>query len=645
MSVMKFWLILLLWLAIETTVSAQSVHQYTSKSKKAIESYEKSTNFFMRRQYGYALELLHYAVKKDNNFSEAHYRLGKIYYAMRNEAQARDHFQKVVKQQPNDPRFADAHLLLANLYFGEGDYDKAQALIQQIMQMEQVASVIKEDARYLADNIAFTKQEINNPLPYNPQPVGGEMNQLALQYFPVLTVDQQTLIFTGRRGITPQYDEDIFISEKDSQGNWKIPSSLSENINSPLNEGTCTIAADGRTLIYTACEGRGGFGSCDLYITRKTGNQWSSPQNLGAGVNSRAWESQPSLSADGRTLYFVSDRAGGVGRMDIYVSHLNDSSVWSAAENVGPEINTPRDEVSPFIHVNGQTLYFASNGRPGFGGYDLYFSENDGQWSAPKNLGYPINTYQDQASLFITADGRDGYYSDEETQDNHAVSSKIYQFEIPESIRVANRSSYVQGTVYNAATQQPLKASIELIDLQEQQKIAQVYSDSITGKYLMVLTEGADYALYANRPNFLFKSLTFDYQKQESDVLQPVTIDIYLDPVEKGRETVLNNIFFNTDKYDIKEKSKPELNKIATFLQENPDIRIAINGHTDNVGAPDYNQTLSTNRAKAVYEYLVDTGVSADRLAYRGYGQDKPIAPNDTEVGRQKNRRIAFEVL
>ncbi len=541
----KIWL---LWIGISLfyAASAQGVHTYSTKSKKAIKYYEQSTNFFIRRQYSPALELLEYALKKDADFAEAQLRVGKIYYAMNNEDQAKVHLKKAVKEKYDDPRFTDAHLLLANLYFGDGEYQEAQQLIQHLLKIPRLPKVIKDDARNLLANIEYTQREIDNPLPYRPEPVGGQVNQLPLQYFPVLTVDQQTLIFTGRRGTTPQYDEDIYVSEKSPEGTWLAPRPISENIITPRNEGTCTVSADGRTLIFTACEDRSGLGSCDLYLTRKTGDRWSRPENLGRNINSRAWESQPSLSADGRTLYFVSDRAGGAGRRDIYVTQRQDDGEWAPAQNLGGEINTPRDEVSPFIHVNGQTLYFASNGRPGFGGFDLYVTEREQQrWLSPQNLGYPINTYQDQASLFITADGRDGYYSNEQNRDNNAIRSEIYRFELPEQVRVKYRSSYVKGTVYNAVTKEPLGADIELIDLQQQQAISEVQSDSVNGHYLMVLTEGADYGLYVNKENFLFKSLTFNFAAQPSEeVPQPVTIDVYLDPVEKGRETILNNIFF-----------------------------------------------------------------------------------------------------
>ncbi len=625
---------------------AQRNQRYTTGKKKAIEYYVESTNFFIRRQYGPAIELLNAAVRKDGDFAEAHLRLGKIYQALGDEDRMLHHMQKVVRSQYDNPSFIEAHYLLAEKNFEEGNYEKARNLAMHVINMERAHQIIKNDCRYLISNIQFTQANIDKPVEFSPQAVSGGVNQMALQYFPVLTVDQQAMIFTARQGIGPQFDEDIYISKKEANGQWGSPQSLSDNINTPANQGTSTISADGRTLILTACNDREGFGSCDLYISQKIGDDWSVPKNLGPQVNSKSWESQPTLSADGNTLYFVSDRKGGQGRRDIYVSYRNDGE-WCKAINLGKTINTPRDEVSPFIHVNGQTLYFASNGLPGFGKFDLYVSEKEDEgWAQPKNLGYPINTYEDQASLFITADGKDAYYSYEKRQGERYVKSSIYTFEIPEAIRVGNRSSFVEGTVYDADTKKPIQAQIELIDLAGQEKISGVSSDPKNGAYLMVLTEGADYALYVDKEGYLFQSLTFNYSEvADKKIQEPVHIDIYLQPITKGKETVLNNIFFDTDKYEIKKISKPELNRIASFLEENPEIKITINGHTDNQGAESYNKELSTKRAQAVYKYLINSGINEQRLKYLGFGQSKPIATNDTQEGRQKNRRIAFEIL
>ncbi|MEK6480687.1 OmpA family protein [Catalinimonas sp. 4WD22] len=640
-------LLILIFIVTAQLSFAQRTQEYTTNSKKAIKYYVESTNYFIRRQYGPALELLSAAVRKDGNFAEAHLRMSKIFKAMGDEANMQHHLQKVVKSEYNNPKFSEAHVLLSEKYFEQGDYDEARKLAEHIVNMKGAHKLMQDDARYLLANIEFTEKNIDQPVDFKPQAVQGGVNQLGLQYFPVLTVDQESMIFTGRRGSLPQYDEDIYISKKQADGLWSKPEILSENINTRANEGTCTISADGRTLIFTACQDRSGFGSCDLYISYKIGDEWTVPKNLGNKVNGSSWESQPSLSADGNTLYFVSDRKGGHGRRDIYVTYRNDQDEWCAAENLGKAINTPRDEVSPFIHVNGQTLYFASDGLPGFGKFDLYVAEkHESSWTKPTNLGYPINTKDDQASLFITADGKDAYYSNEERQGDRYVSSMIYTFVIPQEIRVTNRSSYVEGVVYDAVTQKPIGATVELMDLNKQIKISDVNSDPKNGEYLMVLTEGSEYALYVDKEGYLFQSLAFNYaEKGDINIQEPKHIDIYLQPITKGKETVLNNIFFDVDKYKIKEISKPELNKVVNFLQENPEISITINGHTDNQGSAEYNLDLSSKRAKAVYDYIVQAGISEERLQYRGYGQSKPVTTNDTEEDRQKNRRIAFEII
>jgi outer membrane protein OmpA-like peptidoglycan-associated protein len=342
-------------------------------------------------------------------------------------------------------------------------------------------------------------------------------------------------------------------------------------------------------------------------------------------------------------LYFVSERPGGRGKRDIWVSGINEKGEWEQAENLGPVINTAEDDVSPFIHVNGQTLYYASKGRLGFGGYDLYSSElRDGSWMEPVNLGYPINTPEDQVSLFVTTDGKKAYYSLDSWTLEGTPTSMIYYFNMPEKITVANRSSYVTGKVMDAETGDPLKAGIELMDVNENRLISKVSSDSLYGEYTIVLTEGSDYALYVEKPGYVFESRHFT-TPAGSD-FEPVEMDFYLKKIRTGASTVLNNLFFDVDKYELKERSITELQRIIGYLNTNPDLRIEISGHTDNTGSAAYNMELSVKRAEAVYQYLVDQGIDPSRLTYKGYGQTEPAFPNDTEENRSRNRRIEFSI-
>ena len=616
-----------------------------TKSKKAIELYTEADNFRVRGQFSQAIQLLNEALKKDDEFVEAYYRLGIIYMTLKDFPQAIRHLEKGLSLTDDLRKKRIFWYDLGESYFTAGEYDKAEEILSEFLKAETQNAGKIARAKLLMTNIRFARENRDSTSAYRQRPLSDTVNAFLMQYFPVLTADQQQLIFTRRIGGGPNDDEDLVISKKNSRGRWLAPESISKAINSDLNEGTCTISADGRKLIFTSCVGRQGYGSCDLFESVRIGEAWTKPKNLGPNVNSSDWESQPSLSADGRTLYFVSDRRGGVGRRDIWVSQLDENGQWTRAKNAGKPLNTIYDEISPFIHANNRVLYFASNGLVGFGGYDIFFTERDSasRWTDPKNIGSPINTHEDQFSLFITADGKRGYYSHEEVKEAGYTMSQIYEIDIPEENRIRYKSNYVKGVVRDKETGDPLAARIELINLETNEVESLVSSDSISGNYLIVLTEGSDYALYVNKSGYLFKSLNFNYSAEQN--YDPIVLDIDLEKAAEGTTAVLENIFFDLDKYDLKQKSITELGKILRFLKENPGLRVEIGGHTDNSGSDSYNKQLSQRRAQAVFDYLVSNGVPANRLIPVGYGSARPLADEATEEGRQQNRRIEFKIV
>lgn len=624
--------------------SAGAQMPLATKSRKAIELYTEADNFRVRGQFSQAIGLLNQALEKDKNFVEAYYRLGIIYMSLKDFPQAIKNFEKGVSLTDDIRKQKVFWYDLGESYFTVGNYDQAEKILSSFLKAEMQNRVKIDRAKLLLSNVAFAKENKNNASAYKLKQLSDTVNAFVMQYFPVLTADQQQLIFTRRLGGGPNDDEDLVISKKNMNGRWDIPESLSKNINTKLNEGTCTISADGRKLIFTSCVGRQGHGSCDLFESVRIGDDWTEPKNLGSQVNSAEWESQPSLSADGRTLYFVSDRRGGSGRRDIWMSSLNDKGEWTRAKNVGKPVNTQYDEISPFIHVNNKILYFASNGLTGFGGYDIFSSEKDSAsaWGKPQNMGSPINNHEDQFSLFITADGKKGYYSHEEARDGGYSVSNIYEIEIPEEKQIRFKSNYVKGTVRDKHTREPLSASIELINLETNATESLVFSDSISGAYLIVLTQGAEYALYVNKKQYLFRSLNFNYSALKD--YEPITLDIDLEKAVEGTTAILQNIFFDVDKFDLKEKSVTELQKILRFLKENPSLKVEISGHTDNSGSAAYNLQLSQKRAQSVYNYLISNGIDSNKLIPRGYGSNQPLADNDSEEGRQKNRRIEFKL-
>jgi OmpA-OmpF porin, OOP family len=618
--------------------------RYSTTNKRAIKLYQEAEDKIRQRDFQSAIPLFEKAIERDENFYEAHLRAAFCQEFMRDLPAQLYHLEQVIKIRPGDARIKNVYFSLARAYFNSGHYDKAFERLEEFQRFPVSDARIKVETDQLMENIVFAIQQYKNPIDIQPSPLPDVINTFPLQYFPVLTADENTIFFTRRLGNAFHHDEDIYMAEKDENGNWLAPVPISPNINSQFNEGTCTISADGRMLIFTTCEGRKGFGSCDLYLSVKDGDEWTVPVNLGPQINSRYWESQPSLSADGRTLYFVSDRPGGKGKRDIWMSELDENDQWKPARNLGPEINTADDEVSPYIHVNGFTLFFASKGHPGMGGFDLYSAERkNNTWTKPENLGYPINTHDDQVSLFVSTDGKRGYYSYETASGARNNRSLLYMFEFPAEAQIARRSNYLKGNVYDDESRQPLRASVELIDLESDTLISRFMTDVSTGAFFTILTEGKRYGLFVESKGYLYESRSFDLESVAPE--EPVVEDFYLRPVKTGSITKLSNVFFETNQYQLTADSRTELDKVVRFLKENPAVNIEISGHTDDVGQESFNLELSEKRAASVRQYLLQNDIGEKRIKAKGYGKSRPLAPNTTEENRALNRRIEFEII
>jgi outer membrane protein OmpA-like peptidoglycan-associated protein len=361
---------------------------------------------------------------------------------------------------------------------------------------------------------------------------------------------------------------------------------------------------------------------------------------MGGKINSEQWESQPCLSPDKRDLYFASRRPGGYGGSDIYVSHLQANGKWGDPENLGEVINTTADEQCPFIHADNQTLYFTSSGLPGYGDADLFYIRKgpNGVWSNPVNLGYPINTISQEGTLFITSDGKTAYYSSDRNDSKGGLD--IYSFDLREDVR-PRKTLWVKGQVFDNKTKKGLPSAVELIDLASKESLSKVQTDE-HGNYLITLPVGKDYAFNVNRKGYLFYSDNFSLRQRTPDSTYEKNIP--LQPIEVDASIVLNNIFFDINKFDLKPESQVELDKLMQLLTDNPTLKIEISGHTDNAGKPADNLALSVNRAKAVVSYLTGKGIAATRLIAKGYGETKPMADNKTEDGRAMNRRTEMKV-
>lgn len=629
---MNKYLILLLCCWMAFTAKAQQ-----STIKKAQNSFDDAQQYLRQNIYDEGIKYLEEAIKADPKFQMAYIQLGDVYRRMKNHNQAKVNYNKAVNSAPTIE--ARIYYVLGESELLTGDYTNAKkhfVLFQQQYSGND-ADLINKTKKYIID-CNFAETAIKTPEKYEPINMGFYINSANRDYFPALTADGQTIIFTR----VVQGNEDFYISTK-KDNEWQKAQPLSNRINTPnYNEGAQSISPDGKYLFFTGCNRPDGMGRCDIYVSRKEGNDWGKAINLGKVINSEYWESQPSISPDGSTLYFVSNRPGGVGGYDIWKSMLTNEGDWTTPENLGPNVNTPYDENTPFMHADGKTLYFSSDGWPGFGNKDIFYSRMDdkGQFSKPINLGYPINTFNEEIGLIVTADGTEGLFSSNITNGGFG-DLDIYHFKIPEKAKPLP-ITYVKGIVKDKETKQLLETSVMVIDLKTNNSVFNDFTSNETGDFLAVMPIGSDYSFNVEANGYLFYSQHFELKPANAN--KPYEVEILLDKIKVGGQVTLNNIFFDTNKYDLLPASMVELNLLTELLKNNENLAIEIQGHTDNVGEDKMNEKLSENRAKAVYDFLIKNGISAKRLSYKGYGETKPNFDNNTEEGRQKNRRTEFIV-
>lgn len=610
-------------------------HRYSTTNKEAIKHYLLANEGLDNSMYDDVLDQLHQALREDSNFVEAHGLLADLYRQRRQHKEAVEEYNKALALNPEYSHVA--YLRVADEEVHVAHYEDGKRHIEKFLTYPDVDPQNMLLGKKLLADCDFSIEAIKHPVPFQPVNMGTAINTGDDEYMPVATADESELIFTRKIG----NNEDLYKSIK-LNGQWQTATYLSNNINTPeYREGALSITQDGKFLFFTGCNRPDGLGRCDIYVSSKKGDDWGKPFDLPPPVNTPGWESQPSISSDGRTLYFTSNRKGGYGGYDIWKSTLTDKG-WGEPVNLGPNINTAFDEQSAFIHPDDSTLYFCSDGWPGLGGKDLFVSRlgKDGQWGKPVNLGYPINTNGDENGLTLTAEGSHAFYSSNNL--NGYGGFDIYTFELPENLR-PHLVTYVKGIVKDAKTLAPLEAAVEIIDLQKDQSVYGDYSDPDEGSFLATLTTGKNYGLNISKEGYLFYSQNFSLVGHEAG--KPYDISVLLQPIEVGNKVILNNIFFDTNKFDLKPESLAELQKLVDFMNVNPSLKIEISGHTDNVGNDQLNQTLSENRAKAVYQYLVDNKIDPARLQYKGYGKTQPIAANDTDEGRSRNRRTEFKII
>jgi outer membrane protein OmpA-like peptidoglycan-associated protein len=639
-SILKFLVCLGIFLGFCFYGSAQE----NPNKRKADEYYQRALKAYFQNDSKKVEENCYNAIDALPTWGKPYYLLGQMYDQKQQYEDAIRVYDKYLVQVPND---FDAIMGKADDELQLEKYDEATADYEHAVSVSDVPPKQHKAAEGKLANMQYIRYLVAHPVPFTPENLGANVNSANDEYFPAFTVDGQTMYFTRKKiGGTKEFhgttfvdmNEDIMMSKLENN-DWQPAEDIPGPINTPdNNEGAMAIAPDGSFMIFTRCV----KGNCDLYISFFVNNSWTKPVNMGDPVNTRYNEKQTSISGDGRTIYFSSDRPGGQGGLDLWMSTRDDNWNFSVPVNLGTAINTNQDDQYPFIHPDNQTLYFISRGHKGMGKDDIFyaFRNANGQWDSAINLGYPINTPGYEPGVVIDRLGEYAYFSSERAGGFGGLD--LYRFKLPEHAR-PHPVTYLKAHISDIYSKLPLDAELELVDLETGKSYLKTIA-SKSGDVEAVLPGGRDYMVNVSDSGYLFYSDNIPLKNYHDN--SPFIKNIELSPIKAGEKINLRNVFFPTDGYILEDKSKAELTKLAAFLVANPKVKLEISGHTDNTGKPAYNKDLSEKRAKSVYDYLVNEAkIPSARLTYKGYGDTQPIAPNTSEKGRQQNRRTEVKII
>lgn len=676
-------------LLITTSLLLSTIASFSQSSKQIQKLKNKANRQVALEEWHEALPLWIELDSLQPNDAEINYRLGESYFNTVNQAKALNNF--LVAERGNYPA-EDLDYYLGRAYHYNHRFEDAIAYYKKYdSKLDRSDDLDKqrhlEILRYL-QNCESGQAILADSILLRIQNIGPVINSRYPDYVPVVSSDESMILFTSRRNTTTGgktgpdglYYEDVYLSTK-TNGNWEKVSQLSKPINTRDHDACIGLSPDGKTL-YLYKDTNGG----DIYISQIEDDnvkKWGKPEKLEGDVNSEYWEGSASVSADGQYLYISSDREGGYGGSDIYRAQLQSDGTWGKVTNLGPDINTPYDEDAPQIHADGKTMFFSSRGHSSIGGYDIFSSvlSDNSRWSEPRNIGYPVNTANDDIYFSLTADGSKGYF----TSYRHDTYGEkdIYIMYRP----LASPTLFLfKGKVVNKDTQDPVAAQITLINKATNESDTIVTSDVLSGRYAFNMEFDQDYELKVESDGFLFRTDSFNvpYQADIFEYIMELAVDdqkMYvielddttqtvvnekgdlfgdtpladgerdnrevteadLERAKAGRAIILRNVHFDFNKSTLKRESIKTLNQVYDFLAENGSLYFEIGGHTDAIGSMQYNQRLSERRAQAVYKYLTTKGIADDHLSPKGYGETKPVATNQNPEGRRLNRRAEMK--
>lgn len=647
---------------------------YAQSAKELINNADQH---YSKKNYTAALSAYLKAYEINPDDASLNFKIGLTYLYSDTKSKAALYIDKAYRLNPEVRQDIDYHLGVA--FQNTNEFKKAITHFDDFKRKnKKLASIADEKIAecMMADSLA--QNELNVLI----ENLGDVVNTKFSEYSPIVSADRNTLIFTSNRSDNEarvragMNFEDIYISTR-SGNTWSQPKSISENINTEkYNEAAASLSPDGKMLFLYSEEGAG-----DIHVSKLEGDSWSSPTPLNRNINTGMfWETSATLSQDGKKLYFTSNRDGGYGELDIYVSELDGKGEWGKAVNLGPTINTSEDEDSPFIHADGVTLYFSSNGHRRLGNSDIFFSELRGnKWTKPENIGYPINSWEYDGFFSLSKDKTKAFYST--VKEGGKGETDIYSITFlepkykpkpkPKPVVVVSTppvkknddfvAEFIQeqknkkvvtilkGKVIDELTASPLAATISLVDNQTNTVVSKISTDEGNGDFELTIPHGGNYGVTTEKAGYLFNSINFSLPAFAE--YQEIDTHIIMVKAEIGSKVVLKNIFFDPRKTELRTESVAEVEKIKELLLGNPALRVQINGHTDNTelsgsGSAESYKTLSLNRASAVISYLTSQGIEGSRLSAKGFGLERPIVSNDDEEsGREINRRTEIEII
>lgn len=634
---------------------------------------KEGDNFYGRKEYKKAITSYLKALEINPDDAQVNLKTGMAYLYSETKSLAARYIDKAYRLNPGINDEINYHLGVA--FQNTNEFKKAIEQFEQFKKKKsKLASIADKKIAECRIADSLSQYELNVII----ENLGPAVNTPFNEYSPLISGDGNTLIFTSNRTDDERAAragtnyEDIYITQKTGD-TWAPSKMISTNINQKYNDAAASLSPDGKTLFLYYEDGEG-----DIYYSRLEGDQWTKPKPLNRHINTALfWETSASITADGKRLYFASNRPGGYGELDLYVSELDGKGDWGKAENLGPTINTAGNEDAPFIHPDGVTLYFSSDGHPTLGNADIFVAElNNDKWSKPENIGWPINSWEYDGFFTISADKKKGYYSTlkeggmgeadiysitflepkykPKPKPKPVVAEPVAKAAPPKSTdfvdpvvqqqKAQKVVTILRGKVIDENTADPLGATISLIDNVTQKVMSRISSDPQTGDFELVIPHGGNYGVATERQGYLFNSINFNLPKFAE--FQEIDTHIIMVRAEIGSKVVLKNIFFDTGKSDLKPESVAEVEKIRELLTANPNLKVQINGHTDNTGTAASNKVLSLKRATAVVEYLTSHGIATQRLSAKGYGSERPIVSNDDEIGgREINRRTEIEIV